>query len=83
MPLLTTSYHTASARSGHSIKQIFLAHAVRLYEQEPGEAGGFPILGLTVERWGRWPVAGLPSLTQPSFLTRIGISALLRPAGQL
>ncbi len=38
----------------------FVAHAIRLYEQEPGEACASARLGLYVERWVRWARAGLP-----------------------
>jgi hypothetical protein len=37
----------------------FLARALRLYEQEPGEALASARLGLYVERWVRWTRAGL------------------------
>ncbi len=32
----------------------FIEKATRLYEQEAGKPEGFPVLGLYVERWGRW-----------------------------
>ncbi len=31
-----------------------VARAIRLYEQEPGEALASSRLGLVVRRWGRW-----------------------------
>ncbi len=37
----------------------FVARAIRLYEQEPGEACASARLGLYVERWVRWTRAGL------------------------
>ena len=38
----------------------FVARAIRLYEQEPGEACASARLGLYVRRWVRWVGAGLP-----------------------
>ncbi len=38
----------------------FVARAIRLYEQEPGEACASARLGLYVRRWDRWAGAGLP-----------------------
>ena len=38
----------------------FVARAIRLYEQGPGEAEAFARLGLYVRRWVRWVRAGLP-----------------------
>lgn len=32
----------------------FVSRATRLYEQEPGEPFGSPLLGLYVKRWLRW-----------------------------
>jgi hypothetical protein len=32
----------------------FHARPVRLYEQEPGESFGSPLLGLYVRRWSAW-----------------------------
>ena len=32
----------------------FVAHVVRLYEQEQGEPFGSPLLGLYVKHWVRW-----------------------------
>ena len=37
----------------------FVARAIRLYEQGPGEADASARLGLYVERWARWVRAGL------------------------
>ncbi len=37
----------------------FVARAIRLYEQEPGEAFASARLGLYVRRWVRWVRAGL------------------------
>jgi hypothetical protein len=37
----------------------FLAHAVRLYEQEQGESFGSPLLVLCVKRWVRWLYGGI------------------------
>ncbi len=31
-----------------------VARAIRLYEQEPGEAEAYSRFGLYVRRWGRW-----------------------------
>ena len=44
----------------------FVARAVRLYEQEPGEAFASARLGLYVRRWVRWVSAGLPSAMIPN-----------------
>ncbi len=41
-----------------TIEQV-IARAIRLYEQEPGEACASSRLGLYVERWVRWTRAGL------------------------
>ena len=38
----------------------FVAPAIRLYEQEPGEPFGSSRFGLYVRRWVRWAGAGLP-----------------------
>ena len=37
----------------------FVARAIRLYEQGPGEADACARLGLYVQRWVRWASAGL------------------------
>ncbi|MCH8921469.1 MAG: hypothetical protein IIA23_12320 [Chloroflexi bacterium] len=37
----------------------FVARAIRLYEQEPGEAGASSRVGAYVRRWVRWAEAGL------------------------
>ncbi len=39
----------------------FVARAIRLYEQEPGEAFTSARLGLYVRRWVRWAGAGVPN----------------------
>ncbi len=41
-----------------TIKQV-VARAIRLYEQEPGEALASTRLGLYVRRWVGWPAAGV------------------------
>ena len=38
----------------------FVERAIRLYEQEPGEACASSRFGLYVRRWVRWTGAGLP-----------------------
>ncbi len=38
----------------------FVARAIRIYEQEPGEANGSSRLGVYVRRSVRWARAGLP-----------------------
>ncbi len=38
----------------------FVARAIRLYEQEPGEACATARLGLYVRRWVRWARGGAP-----------------------
>ena len=43
----------------------FVARAIRLYEQEPGEACASSRLGLYVRRWVRWVQAGLPEGRPP------------------
>ncbi len=46
----------------------FVARAIRLYEQEPGEAFASIRFGLYVQRWARWVRAGItvdPDLTAP------------------
>ncbi len=40
----------------------FVARAIRLYEQEPGEACASSRLGLYVRRWLRWARAGFPDM---------------------
>jgi hypothetical protein len=37
----------------------FVAHAIRLYEQKPGEALASARLGLHVQRWLRWALGGV------------------------
>ncbi len=37
----------------------FVARAIRLYEQEPGEAEASSRFGLYVRRWVRWTRAGV------------------------
>ena len=44
----------------------FVARAIRLYEQEPGEANGSSRFGEYVRRWAGWAGAGLPRTT-PEF----------------
>ena len=39
--------------------EIFVARAIRLYQQEPGEACTSARLGLYVRRWAGWAHAGL------------------------
>ncbi len=39
--------------------EIFVARAIRLYEQEPGEACASARLGSYVQRWLRWTRAGV------------------------
>ncbi len=39
----------------------FVARAIRLYEQEPGEALASAQVGLYVRRWVRWADAGVPN----------------------
>ena len=43
----------------------FVARAIRLYEQEPGEADASSRLGLYVRRWVRRVQAGLPEGRPP------------------
>ncbi len=45
--------------AGKTIER-FVARAIRLYEQEPGEACVSSRFGLYVRRWVRWASAGLP-----------------------
>ena len=54
-------YHFRPDRLSVAAKTIenFVARAIRLYEQEPGEACASARLGLYVERWVRWMRAGL------------------------
>ena len=40
--------------------QNFLARAIRLYEQEPGEPFDSSRLGQFVQRWVRWATSGVP-----------------------
>jgi RNA-directed DNA polymerase len=44
----------------------FVARAVRLYEQEPGELLASARLGLYVRRWVRWTAAGLAVADSPA-----------------
>ncbi len=41
--------------------EIFVARAIRLYEQEPGEACASSQFGLYVRRWVRWVHGGVAS----------------------
>ncbi len=45
----------------------FVARAIRLYEQEPGEACVSSRFGLYVRRWARWVQAGLPEGRPPPY----------------
>ena len=61
----------------------FVARAIRLYEQEPGELGGSSRLGLYVRRWVRWAGAGVPNeITEWGDLpmSRPGQAAVSHPA---
>ncbi len=52
----------------------FVAHAIRLYEREPGEACASARLGSYVQRWIRWAGAGVPNV-----ITERGDYPLSRP----
>ncbi len=47
----------------------FVARAIRLYEQEPGEACASARFGLYVERWVRWAGAGVPGANSDCITT--------------
>ncbi len=55
-------YHFGPAGLSVAAKTIerFVARAIRLYEQEPGEALASARLGLYVRRWVGWAGAGVP-----------------------
>ncbi len=55
-------YHFGPAGLSVAKKTIenFVARAIRLYEQEPGEALASARLGLYVRRWVRWARGGAP-----------------------
>ncbi len=55
-------YHFSPDRLSVAAKTIenFVARAIRLYEQEPGEPLDSSRLALYVQRWVWWAVAGLP-----------------------
>ncbi len=55
-------YHFRPHRLCLAAKTIenFIARAIRLYAQEPGEACASARFGLYVERWVRWAGAGMP-----------------------
>ena len=61
-------YHFSPERLSVAEKTIekFLARAVRLYEQEPGEPFDSSRLGLYVRRWVSW-VSGTASRTAPDW----------------
>ena len=72
-------YHFGPDRLSLAAKTIeqFVARAIRLYEQEPGEADASSRFGLYVRRWVRWASAGLPlcaSLTR----TTVTVSVVCR-----
>jgi hypothetical protein len=54
-------FHFSPEGLSVAVKTIekFLACAVRLCEQEPGEPFGSPQLGLYVKRWVRWLYGGV------------------------
>ncbi len=61
----------------------FVARAIRLYEQEPGEACASSRLGLYVRRWVRWAGAGHGALAAGSLVLRprvffLALGAVLR-----
>ncbi len=66
-------YQFRPDRLGVAAKTIenFVARAIRLYEQEPGEACASARLGLYVERWVRWTWAGLVVATSDSITTAV------------
>ena len=66
----------------------FLSRAIRLYEQEPGEAIASARLGVYVQRWVRWVRGGLPHgatmrqlwvITERPQVTHMGLSRILSP----
>ncbi len=54
-------YHFSSDGLSVAKKTIenFVARAIRLYEQEPEEAGASSRVGAYVRRWVRWAEAGI------------------------
>jgi len=54
-------YHFSPAGLSVAQKTVehFLARAIRLYEQEPGEPLDSSRLGVYVQRWVRWTTSGL------------------------
>ncbi len=57
----------------------FVARAIRLYEQEPGEAEASARLGLYVRRWVRWTGAGFGNKGARALGARVIIGTLGRP----
>ena len=55
-------YHFSPQGLGVAKKTVenFLARAIRLYEQEPGEPFDSSRLGVYVQRWVGWVSGGLP-----------------------
>ena len=56
--------------------QNFLARAIRLYEQEPGEPFDSSRLGVYVRRWVRWTGAGLAVADIPARKTAAATKTL-------
>ncbi len=51
----------------------FVARAIRLYEQEPGETEASARFGLYVRRWVRWAEVGLAEVRNaPTTLSAVG-----------
>ena len=65
-------YHFRPGRLSVTEKSIenFVARAIRLYEQEPGEPSGSSRFGVYVRRWVGWVQAGLQEGTN-SLLSQI------------
>jgi len=61
-------YHFRPDRLSVAAKTIenFVARALRLYEQEPGEPLDSSRLGAYVRRWVRWAEAGMHAMPAPS-----------------
>ncbi len=60
----------------------FVARAIRLYEQEPGEVHPSSRLGLYVQRWVRWARTGLPiTAAWKSDAHRKSVAAVLSRSG--
>ena len=53
-------FNPAGLTVANKTVERFVARAIRLYEQEPGEACASSRFGLYVRRWVRWASAGLP-----------------------